>query len=551
MYIDISTRKKNGKTYTRALIRESYREGWEVKKRTIANISNCPREEIEAIRLALKYKNNLSELVTVSEEMKLKQGISVGSVFTLNTLCNQLGITKALGNSREAKLTLWMIIARIINPASKLATVRMARQYAACDVLDLNSFNEDDLYYALDWLYEKQEKIEKRLFRQKYPNSEIKPKLFLYDVTSSYLEGTENELAEFGYDRDGKKGKKQIVIGLLSDKNGEPLATEVFEGNTKDNETFYNQIEKIAKRFGCKEVTMVGDRGMIKSNQIKALFERKENFHYITAITKPQIRTLINQGVIQTGLFDDKLCEVESDRIRYVLRKNPVRVKEIGETRESKLNKIRDEIAKENRYLLEHPRALESTAVSKVTTWIKKLKIDGFVECICNNRVLSLKIDDEKLEEISLLDGCYVIKTDLPKDFADKDTVHERYKDLKYVESAFRTMKTGLLEIRPLFLRNGERTRAHVFMVMLAYKVTRFIAEMWRNLDVTVEEGIDELSNLCCIEVRVRTVRFNSIPEPSTLGKRLLKELDVVVPHAIRAKGVNVATRQSLEVNRK
>ena len=551
MYIDISTRKNNGKTYTRALIRESYREGWEVKKRTIANISNCPREEIEAIRLALKYKNNLSELVKVSEEMKIKQGISIGSVFTLNTLCNQLGITKALGNSREAKLTLWMIIARIIKPTSKLATFRMARQYAACDVLNLDIFNENDLYKILDWLYEKQEKIEERLFRQKYRNTETKPKLFLYDVTSSYLEGTENELAEFGYDRDGKKGKKQIVIGLLTDKDGDPITTEVFEGNIKDNETFYNQIEKIVKRFGCIDVTMVGDRGMIKNKQIKALLERKESFHYITVITKPQIKTLIKQGVIQTGLFDDNLCEVESDSIRYVLRKNPVRVKEIRETRESKLNKIRDEVAKQNRYLSEHPRALELTAVSKVTTWIKKLKIDGFAECICNNRVLSLKIEDENLEEISLLDGCYVIKTDLPKDFADKETVHERYKDLKYVESAFRTMKTGLLEIRPLFLRKAERTKAHVFMVMLAYKVTRFIAKMWRNLDVTIEEGIDELSNLCCIEVRVRTVRFNSIPEPSDLGKRLLKELDVVVPHAIRARGVNVATRQSLEVNRK
>ena len=468
MYVDDSPIRRNGKTYARALIRDSYRKMGKIKHHTIANISKCPKEEIAAIKLALKHKGNLSELINASEEIKLKLGLSVGSVFTLNTLCKQLGITRALGRSKEAKLSLWMIIARIIEPCSKLANVRLARQHAACDVLDLESFNEDNLYKTLEWLSDNQPAIEKRLFRQKYPNTAPIPKLFLYDVTSSYLEGTENELAAFGYPRDKKMGKKQIVIGLLTDKDGDPISVEVFKGNTADPTTFFSQIEKVANRFGCEDITMVGDRGMIKSAQIEALSAQKENFHYITAITKPQINSLIEKKVFQTGLFDEKLCEVDFEEVRYILRKNPVRVKEIAKTRESKLDRLREEILELNTYLAEHTRAWESTAVSNVNKLAERLKIDGFAECKGENRVLSLEIDWEKLEEISLLDGCYVIKTDLPEDAASKETIHDRYKDLKYVELAFRMMKTVFLEVRPLYLRNAKRTRGHVFMVMLA-----------------------------------------------------------------------------------
>lgn len=546
MYVDDSPIRRNGKTYPRALIRDSYREDGKIKHHTIANISKCPKEEIAAIKLALKHKGNLSELIDASEEIKLKLGLSVGSVFTLNTLCKRLGITKALGSSKEAKLSLWMAIARIIEPGSKLANVRLANRYAACDVLDLESFNEDNLYKTLEWLADNQTAIEKRLFRQKYPETAPKPTLFLYDVTSSYLEGTENELAAFGYPRDKKMGKKQIVIGLLTDKDGDPISVEVFKGNTADPTTFFSQIEKTAERFGCKDITMVGDRGMIKSAQIEALSAQKENFHYITAITKPQINTLIEKKVFQTGLFDEKICEVDFEEVRYILRKNPVRVVEIAKTRESKLDRLREEISEQNTYLAEHRRAWESAAISNVNKLAERLKINGFAECKGENRVLSLEIDWVKLEEISLLDGCYVIKTDLPEDAASKETIHDRYKDLKYVEEAFRMMKTVFLEIRPLYLRNAKRTRGHVFMVMLAYKVGRFLKEKWEDADVTVEEGVSELSAICCVEVRIRKVRFNSIPEARELGKRLLGLLEVVLPEAIRAKGVEVSPRKSL-----
>ena len=184
--------------------------------------------------------------------------------------------------------------------------------------MDLEAFNEDTLYKNLNWLHDNQSSIEKRLFRNRKVESS---ELFLYDVTSSYLEGDKNELADWGYNRDKKRGKKQIVIGLLCDDEGIPVSVEVFPGNTGDLSTLSSQIHKLSARFGCSKVTMVGDRGMIKSAQVEAI--KEAGFHYITAISKPEIESLVKRGVIQLDLFDDKLVEVEDNGVRYVLRRNP------------------------------------------------------------------------------------------------------------------------------------------------------------------------------------------------------------------------------------
>ena len=225
----------------------------------------------------------------------------------IEVVARQLGIVDALGNTRNGRLALWQVLARIIDQGSRLSAVRLATSHAACDVLNLETFNEDHLYQNLDWLCSEQSRIEDRLFRIRY--KEEKPQLFLYDVTSSYLEGTQNELGAFGYNRDGKKGKLQIVIGLLCDHDGTALSIEVFRGNTRDPATMASQVAKVAQRFGGKEVTFVGDRGMIKSKQIEDLVEHK--FHYITAITKPQIEAMLKKGVIQPELFDEELAEVQ------------------------------------------------------------------------------------------------------------------------------------------------------------------------------------------------------------------------------------------------
>ena len=226
MYVDSSSITVNHKTYTRHLLRTSFRKDGKVKHRTIANISSCSDEEIQAVKLGLKYKGNLAELASLDKSMKLQQGLRVGAVWVLLCLAKQLHIVDALGAGRQAKLALWQIMARIIEHSSRLSAVRLARSHAVCDLLDLDSFNEDDLYANLDWLHENQSKIEDRLFRATHQDSS--PTLFLYDVTSSYLEGTHNDLGAFGYNRDGKSGKQQIVLGLLCDDQGVPTVHRSF-----------------------------------------------------------------------------------------------------------------------------------------------------------------------------------------------------------------------------------------------------------------------------------------------------------------------------------
>ncbi|SIM83878.1 IS1634 family transposase [Cuniculiplasma divulgatum] len=547
MYVDVSKSTQYGKTYTRYLLRESYRDNGKVKQRTIANISHCSPEEIQAIRLALKYKGNLSDILKGKDDIQSSQGLSVGAVFSLYKVAQELGIVKAMGNTEEAKRVLWMILARLIEPGSRMANVRLAQRHAAVDVMGLNSFNEDDLYSAMDWIESNQRSIEKRLFSSRYEGNI--PSLYLYDVTSSYLEGEKNEYAEFGYNRDKKRGKMQIVIGLLTDENGWPVSIEVFKGNTSDVKTFTSQIKKLASDFGCESVTMVGDRGMIKTEQIADLSEEK--FYYITATTKAQMETLLKQKIIQMELFTEKLCEIENNGIRYILRRNPVRAEEIKDNRNKKIEKIRKTVDERNKYLSEHQKADVSTALSLVNERIEKLNVSGFISVEASGRTLTIKSDENALKEISLLDGCYVIRSNLPVNQGSKEIIHRRYRDLANVEWAFRTMKSDTIELRPIHVRKKSRTGDHVFIAMLSYIIEKHLREKWKDISITVEEGIHELSSINNIITKVDRVKYNQIPKPREMGSKLLNALSVTLPEAIPCSDTGVSTRKKLELKRK
>ena len=547
MYVDRSTVRVRGKTYTRYLLRDSYREGGKVKHRTLMNLSRCRPEEIAAIELALKHKGNLAELVNVREEMVLRQGPSFGAAWTLLEVAKRTGVAAALGSGRAGRLALWQVLARAIEQGSRLSAVRLASVHAACDVLDLDRFDEDDLYANLDWLAEHQAEIERRLFAHRYGKQ--KPALFLYDVTSSYLEGQWNELAAFGYNRDKKRGKRQIVIGLLTDAEGMPLSVEVFPGNTADAATFRGQVQKVAERFGGGAVTFVGDRGMIKSSQVEDL--AGHGFHYITAITKPQIETLLRQGVLQLGLFDATLAEVTPDAgPRYVLRRNPLRAEEIAAGRRDKLQSVAREVEKQNAYLAEHGRASATIAQRNVIVKIERLRL-GWLKVEVDGRRLSLSEDREALTEASKLDGCYCLKTDLRPAQATKEIVHERYKDLASVEWAFRTCKTVHLQARPVYVRRASRTRGHALVVMLAYTLVAELARCWQNLDATVPEGIAALATLCTSAVSLGgRANFQSIPEPSAAVAQLLSAANVRLPLALPSRGGRVTTKRKLPSRR-
>ena len=552
MFVDSCTYSANGKKYTRHLLRESYREGKKVRHRTIANLTQCSDEEIQAIKLALKNKANLQKLGNIHQDVDVQQGRAMGAVWTLWHVAQRIGLVQALGSTQSGKQALWQVFARVMEQGSRLSAVRLANAHVTCDVLKLDAFNEDDLYRNLDWLCEHQGRIEDRLFRQRYP--ENKPQLYLYDVTSSYLEGVCNALADFGYNRDGKSGKRQIVYGLLCDPEGRPVSIEGFAGNTKDTKTFGSQIRKVVDRFGGKGVTFVGDRGMIKGPQVEQIQGEKElELHYITSITKPQIESLLKSGLIQMELFDETIAEVvdEQTNIRYVLRRNPQRAAEMAQTRASKWSKLEQLVSEQNSYLAEHPRAGTEVARRKIESRHQKLRLPA-VEIAVDGRAISIRQDEEAWQEVAKLDGCYCLKTDLSKQQATKETVHARYKDLALVEWAFRTSKTALLEARPVYVCLESRTRGHLLVVMLAYLLVQELARCWRDLDLTVEEGLDELKSLCTTQVVVRgRPLLHNIPRPRASIQRLLDAAQVTLPNSIPDRGVRVSTRKKLTEERK
>jgi hypothetical protein len=549
MYVDVSSLRRNGKTYTRYLLRECYREEGKVKHRTVASLSRCSPEEIEAIRLALRHKQELAALGAIKDSVQLHQGPSIGAVWLVYQVARHLGIEQALGPSRQGRLALWQVIARVVDQGSRLSAVRLAATHAACDVLGLERFDEEDLYGNLDWLAAHQTPIEDRLFQ-------LQPKepasgLFLYDVTSSYLEGEHNELGAFGYNRDGKRGKRQLVMGLLCNGGGRPLSIEVFAGNTQDPKTFTPQVKKVAKRFGGRGITFVGDRGMIKSQQIEALGERQ--FHYITAITKPQIEALLKSDVLQLGLFDETLAEITTEEgLRYILRRNPHRAEEITASREDKYQTLSKAAVESNHYLSTHPRARVEVALRRLENRCQKFRLAQWVKLFIEGREIRVAKDLQALGEIAKLDGCYVLKTDLAREAASKETVHERYKDLALVEWAFRESKTVHLEMRPIYVRRESRTRGHAFVVMLAYALIKELATRWQPLDLTVKEGIDQLATLCLTEVRIKDhAPYHQVPIPRDTLQRLLDVAQVRLPQVLPSRGVTVTTKTKLQNRRK
>ena len=534
MYVDKTTvTRKNGEKYTQYLLRTSHRQGKKTIKTTLLNITHYGEQTCEAIRFALANKAKLhelgiatSDLSIINAALQLTQEKPIGDVWLLYQVATKLGITAALGDSAAARLALWQIIARTLDQGSRLSAARLARN-REIDFLQLGNLTEKDFYKNLDWIASNQTRIEDALYRRRYGNKPCK--LFLYDVTSSYLEGEANELAAYGYNRDGKRGKMQIVVGLLCAEDGAPVAVEVFEGNTNDTKTFHSQIRKVVDRFKAVQVVFVGDRGMIKSAQQKELTEEK--FGFITALTKSQIETLINKDIVQYELFDEQINEVETeDGKRYVLKRNPVRAEEIAASRKSKLQSLSDFVAKKNEYLSNHRKASPEKALQHIQRRAITLKIDAWVKCEVDERKITLQTDEKKLQELSLLDGCYCLTTNVSAAEMDKESVHARYKDLAMVEEAFRTCKTGHLELRPIYVRKPGRTRAHVFVVMLSYLLVRELREAWREVDATVEECLRSLSSLCGVRVTVQGIEIYQIPSPRAELRQLFKLSGVQVP---------------------
>ncbi len=457
------------------LLRESYREGDKVKKRTLLNLSDWPRERIEGLRALLK-----GGTVRPPGEaaITIKRSLPHGDVAAALGTLRRIGLDRVLGpaGNRCRDLVIAMIVVRLIGPVSKLATAKALDPATAASslgvTLGLAAVDEDELYTALDWLLERQPQIEATLARRHLENGT----LVLYDVSSSYLEGRCCELGQFGYNRDGKRGKLQIVYGLLCAADGCPVAVEVFAGSTGDPATLAILIDKLKQRFGLAHVVLVGDRGMLTQARLDAEI-KPAKLDWITALRAPQIRALVDAGALQLSLFDDRdLAGITSPDYpgeRLIVCRNPDlaaarrhKRAELLAATERDLAVIQQAVRRARKPL--HGRDQIGLKVGAV---IGKHKMAKHFDLAITDTDLRFARKQDAIDAEARLDGIYVVRTSLAADVLDDSASVRAYKSLAQVERAIRSLKTVDLQIRPVFHWAAPRVRAHVLLCMLAYHV--------------------------------------------------------------------------------
>lgn len=460
---------------------------------TLANLSRLPPELIELIERFCRSEKPSNYTATAGNQ-EMHVGPCYGVLAGLHALARELGIVSAVGErTRTQRLALYLVYARLFaKKSSRLTAARVSEEHTVREVLNVGQFDEDDLYEALDYLAGQQARIEKALAPPVRSGA-----VFLYDVTSVYFEGQHNELAEYGYNRDGKKGKKQMVAGLLTDQSGEPLAIELYPGNTNDPPTFLEAVEVLKGRFGAQEVALVGDRGMIKAMGKEALGEA--NFRYVTALTDPQVRALLKQGVLQMELFDEEPAEVVVGAKRYVLRCNPRTRERERQRRADQWARVKGRIEARNAEVEEKRRCNPGSSLHQAEGLTKKYRLGKWVSVRLEGRQVVWSEDGPAREAEEQLDGCYVVESDLPVAAADTQAVHDRYLDLTRVERDFRTLKTGLVDIRPVYLQKEERTRGHAVVSLLALKLGRELERRVAPLGLTVTDAVDRLRGVTLV----------------------------------------------------
>ena len=458
------------------LLRESYRDGDKIRKRTLANLSDWPEAKIEALRCVLRG----DAVAPVGREaLSMQRSLPHGHVAAALGTLRKLGLDRLLSQGgrqpkQDVALCVAMIVARLIEPTSKLATARLLDEETATSslgqVLELGAVDEQQLYGTMDWLLEQQERIEKTLARRHLKNGT----LVLYDVSSTYFEGRTCELAQFGHNRDGKHGKLQIVFGLLCSEEGCPVAIEVFEGNVGDPSTLPTQIAKLKHHFNLERVVLVGDRGMITEARIRETV-KPADLDFITALRAPAIRKLVEVGELQLSLFDVRdLAEITSYHYpgeRLVVCRNPLLAEERARKRQDLLAATEEKLLKIQARVRRAKRPLRGCdaigiAVGKV---IDHYKVAKHFDLTITDTDLVIERRSQPIDDEALLDGIYVVRTNVTSELLDSSSVVRSYKGLSNAERAFRSLKTVDIEIRPIHHRRSRRVRAHVLLCMLAY----------------------------------------------------------------------------------
>lgn len=474
-HVSTIKRRHGDRTYVSHLLRRTYREGGKVKHETLANLSHLPDATIEVIRASLRGE----QLIAASEAVTPTRSLPHGHVAAVVGALRACGLETAVASrrGRERSLVVAMIACRILDPASKLATARAlspeTKAHTLGEMLGLDLVTEDELYAAMDWLLERQPRIEAKLAKKHLADG----CLVLYDVSGSHYTGRSCPLAKIGHPKDGRRNVPQINYGLLCDRSGCPIAIEVFEGNVGDPTTLKVQIAKVRERFGIKRVVIVSDRGLITQARIREELDPVDGLEWISALRSPSIRKLVNQGAVQLSLFDERdLAEVTSDEFpgeRLVACRNPLLADERRRKREELLQSTERELEKIVKATRRERAPLRDAGkigvrVGKV---LGRFKVGKHFETTISNDGFAYQRNEQKIAEEAALDGIYVVRTSLPSEEMAAEDVVRAYKDLAKVERAFRCMKTIDLHVRPIFHRLEDRVRAHVFLCMLAYYV--------------------------------------------------------------------------------
>jgi transposase len=551
MHIDAVPNRRSRPTY---LLRESYREGKKVCKRTLANLSALSDEQIEAIRTVLSGVS-VRPIQALFETLRSRPH---GHVQAVRVAMQRLGLESLIASraSRERDRVCALIAARVLAPHTKLATTRWWHTTTLAEEYGVEEADEDDLYAAMDWLLERQSGIERKLAARHLSEGS----LALYDLSSSYFEGTHCPLGKIGHNRDGKKNKLQVNYGLLTTRTGCPVAVSVYEGNTADAKTLMPQVVKLREEFGLERLVLVGDRGMISHKAIGELREL-EGLAWITALKSSQIRSLVEAEALQLGLFDERnlfeLAHPDYPGERLIACRNAQLAKLRAHKRQALLEATELELQR-IRARIERGRLKGQAAIGlRVGRVLNKYKLGKHFALEIGDKNFHFRRLEDQITAEAALDGIYVIRTGVPKKQMSAADAVRNYKALAHVERAFRSLKTLDLKVRPIHHRLEGRVRAHIFLCMLAYYVEWHLLEAWRELlfadeDQAAKAHRDPAApakrSAAALEKATTHTRANGTPVHSF--RTLLEELSTLVRNTCRMLGAAApsATFESLTI---
>ncbi len=528
------------------LLRESYREGAKVCKRTLANLSGLAASQIDSIRAALRGE----VLRPVAQTFEITRSLAHGHVQAVQLAMQRLGFASLLASKPcpERDLVQAMVASRILCPATKLATTRLWHASTLAQEFGVFDATEDDLYAAMDWLLAGQDRIQKKLAARHLQEDS----LVLYDLSSSYFEGSHCPLAKLGYSRDGKRGTLQVNYGLLTDGRGCPVAISVHPGNTSDSVTFLPEVKRLREQFGIKRMVMVGDRGMISQKAIDEM-SKDSDIDWVTALRSASIRTLVEQGHLQMGLFDERnLLEISSPDFpgeRLVACRNPELAKLRVHTRDDLLLATEKNLQKVQTRVATGKLAGKDKIGVAVGKVVNQYKVGKHFELVITDDALRFARVQDNINAEAALDGLYIIRTSVKAERMDAATCVRTYKSLAQVERAFLSMKMTDLKVRPIHHHLEGRVRAHIFLCMLAYYVEWHMREAWRELMFADEDQVakltrDPVAPTKRSEAAMKKVASRTLDDGSPVHsfKTLMQDLQTIVRNTCRtSKGAQDA----------